>query len=311
MVPDLALAQYAATVTLNLAVAIAVGAGMSALWLASRGSAWAASQRSRLRRASVAALAVVMAASVAVLWLEAAAMAEVPVIEAGAAVWSMLTATHLGVAWTAGASALVLSALAIATRPQGKRSHRLILLNLLGLAAFLYTRSMVSHASANGDFGVSMIADWVHLALISLWVGEVCIAGWLTLAAPPGERSDDRSDCMGYIEALSTSATYALVGIVATGLLSAWHNVGSPSALTGNPYGTTLLVKLALVALAVLLGGLNRFLVMPSLTTALPGNAPAPALHRFTLILRVEAAVLLGVLILAAILSSTSPPTAG
>lgn len=306
---DLPLAQYAATVALNLALAAAVGAGMSALWLAPRGSAWAIGQRGRLRLAGVAALAMAMLASVAVLWLEAAAMAEVPVADAAGAAWSMLTATHLGLAWTAGAAALVLSACALAMRPQGKHGQRWTGLNLLGLAAFLYTRSMVSHASANGDFGVPMMADWVHLVLISLWVGEVFIAGLLTLAAPPGERLDDRTDCMGYIDALSRSATWALAGIFATGLVSAWFNVGSPAALTGNPYGATLLVKLTLVVLAVLLGGFNRFCVMPSLATALPGNGPA--LRRFTAVLRVEAVVLLGVLILAAILSSTAPPTAG
>ncbi len=177
------------------------------------------------------------------------------------------------------------------------------MLNLLGLAAFLYTRSMVSHASANGDFSASMMADWIHLVLISAWVGEVFVAGVLTLAADPAERVDDRSDCMAYIDALSTSATYALVGIVATGLASAWFNLGSPRALVGNPYGATLLAKLTLVALAVLLGGYNRFLVMPSLPAA-------SALQRFRWVLRIEAVVLLGVLVLAAVLSSTSPPTA-
>jgi putative copper resistance protein D len=298
---DLPLAQYAATVTLNLALAIAAGAGMSALWIARRGSAWAVRQRSRLRVASHAALAAAMLASVLVLWLEAASMAEVPLTEAAGAAWAMLTATHLGKAWMAGAGVLVLSAFAM--RPHSERSMRL---RLLGLAAFLYTRSMVSHASANGDFSVSMIADWVHLVLISLWVGEVCIAGLLMLATPPGDGIGDRADCMGYIEALSTSATYALAGIFATGLVSAWINVGSPGALTGNAYGATLLAKLALVAFAVLLGSVNRFVVMPSLATS-----PLPSLRRFTLILRIEALVLLGVLVLAAVLSSTSPPTAG
>jgi putative copper resistance protein D len=148
-------------------------------------------------------------------------MAEVPVSEAGSAVWSMLTATHLGMAWTVGAGALILSSLAIVIRPQGKPGRRAILLNLLGLAAFLYTRSMVSHASASGDAGISMIADWVHLILISLWVGEVFIAGLMTLATLPGEGNEDRTDCMSYIDALSTSATYALVGIFGTGLVSA------------------------------------------------------------------------------------------
>jgi putative copper resistance protein D len=266
-----------------------------------------------MRRTSLAVLAIAMFANACVLWLEAAAMAEVPVMQAGAAAWSMLTATHLGVAWTIGTGALIFSMGAMALSTQVQRKRRLVLINLLGLAAFLYTRSMVSHASANGDFSVPMVADCLHLILICLWVGEVLVAGFWILASPTGERMDDRTDCARYIESLSTSATFALAGIFATGLFSAWWNVGSPSALVDNSYGTTLLVKIALVLLAVMLGGVNRFIVMPSLIDALrtSGSKAASAVQRFTLILRFEAGVLLGVLILAALLSSTSPPTAG
>lgn len=309
MVIEEPVGQLIATVTLNLALAIAVGAGMSALWLARRESGWAASQDGRLRLAGAAAVAVALLASGALLWMKAAGMAEVPMSEAGAAAWSMLTATHFGLAWAVGAATLVLGGLAIAAPPRTRGRRRWILLNLSALAAFLYTRSMVSHASADGDLGIRILADWVHLVLISVWVGEVFVAGLLTLAAAPVDKADDRFDCKRYIQSLSTSATWALGGIVVSGLANAWYNVGSPGALTGNPYGSALLVKLALVAIAVLLGGFNRFFVMPTLTA--DGPVPAPALRRFTFILRVEAVVLSAVVIVAAVLSSTPPPTAG
>jgi putative copper resistance protein D len=65
-----------------------------------------------------------------------------------------------------------------------------------------------------------------------------------------------------------------------------------------------------MVVLAVMLGGFNRFIVMPPLLSGLRGNNSVPALRTFTLVLRVEAVLLLGVLVAAAILSATSPPTA-
>lgn len=309
MALDVPAAQLIVTVTLNLALAIGVGAGLSTLWLAARDSDWAADRRGQLSVAGAAAAAVALLASGALLWLKAASMAEVPVTAAGAASLSILTATHFGYSWTGGASALVLGALAVALRPPGKGRRRWIFLNLFALAAFLYTRSVVSHAAADGDFGIRILADWVHLMLISVWAGEVFVAGLLTLAAPLNAEADDHIECKRYIEALSASATYALGGIVVTGAVNAWYNVGSPYTLAGNPYGVALLLKLALVAVAVLLGGFNRVFVMPSLTAA--GMVPATALRHFTLILRLESAVLLGVLIVAAILSSTSPPTAG
>ena len=55
-----------------------------------------------------------MLASACGLWLTAAAMAEVPVTQAGPAAWSMLTATHLGTAWTIGMAALAASSAAMA-----------------------------------------------------------------------------------------------------------------------------------------------------------------------------------------------------
>ncbi|MDL2354368.1 MAG: CopD family protein [Pseudomonadota bacterium] len=285
--------QQAFTVMLNLAVAVAVGASMSAIWMARGGARWAVAPRRRLRLAGLAALAVAMLASAGVLWLEAAAMAEVAPAQAAPAVRAMLTATHLGVAWQVGIGALLFSMGALALR-----GPRALAFNLLGLAAFLYTRSMVSHAAADGDFSVPIAVDWLHLMLVCLWTGEVAVAGWLV-------RLDD-GDWTRYAAALSHTATLALGGIVATGLFGAWRNVGSPAALTGQVYGTILLAKLALVAIAVLLGGANRFFVMPSLR----GDNACAAARRFTAILRIESVVLLGVLVLAAVLSATAPPTA-
>ena len=306
---DLGWAQYAATVVLNLALAVAVGAGASALSIARGRSPWAARQARGARRAGIGALCVAMGASLGVLWLEAAAMAEVPVAQAGAAAWSMLTATHLGVAWNIGIGALAVSLAALLLAAHAKKATLPMALSLSSLAAFLYTRSMVSHASADGDVSWPMLADWLHLMLICLWVGEVLVSGLLILAAPPAARAGDRLDCAAYVESLSASATFALAGIVATGLLEAWHNLGGPGALAGNPYGTLLLGKLALVGAAAMLGAFNRFMVMPRLLAALSsGDAAARvAACQFTTVLRLESGALLAVLILAALLSSTAP----
>lgn len=307
---DLEIALNAATVALNLAIAIALGATMSALWMLPSPGKWVLQQRRRLRLGSLSALLAALLASGLLLWLVSAAMAEVRISEAADAVIAMLTQTHLGLAWKVGAAALAVSTVAAALSFRKLERQRLMVI-LLGLATFLYSRSMVSHASANGDFSVQILMDWVHLILISVWVGEVFTAGFLTLSRP-AVADDDRLAQDRYVDSLSTSATFALVGIFATGLISAWYNLQQLSALR-DPYGMTLLVKLALVAAAALLGGYNRFFVMPSLLADLRADAvrdTAP-MDRFVLILRIEAAVLLGVLVLAAILSSTSPPAAG
>lgn len=310
MEPDLALAQRTATVLLNLAVATLVGAGAATVWLRGARSGWAASLLPRLRKTMRACLAAATAAYAAVLWLEAASMAEVPILDASPAVQSVLAATHYGMAWMLGAAALAV--VAVTLRSAARRPGGAAVLRLAALALFLYSRSIVSHAGAAGNFTWAVAVDWVHLVLVSLWVGEVIVAGLVVLR---GELADANGNCIErarYIEALSTSATIALVGIFVTGILSAWRGLGSPEQVFGNAYGNVLLIKVGLVLCAAALGGMNRFVVMPALLAHMRSNrAPVPgATRRFALVLQVEAIVLLAVIVAAAILSSTPPPTA-
>lgn len=312
MEPDLLSSQRAAVVVLNLTIAILVGASAANLWLRSASSAWAAAVLPRLRTSMRACVPVALAAYVAVLWLEAASMAEVPLASAWPAVVSVLTATHFGIAWLIGVAALVVVGLTALLAPAHRATGPANAVRILALGVFLYSRSMVSHAGAAGDFTWAVAVDWVHLVLISVWVGEVIVAGLLVLNREPSGDSMNREDCARYTEQLSHSATIALTGIFITGAVSAWRGLGALDNVVGNPYGTTLLVKIALVLSAAALGGMNRFVVMPSLLAGLrkPHAADMRTSSRFAAILKVEAVVLLAVLGAAAFLSSTSPPSA-
>lgn len=310
MALDLQAAQHGVTTLLNLAVAVVAGASMSSLWLSKGSSHWAAMRRAPVRHWLVAGALLALLASVALLCCEAAAMAEVPLTQAGPAVHAMLSATHYGQAWRLGTAAL---AAALALGLFARRRPRLAALGTLAaLAVFWYSRSMVSHAASEGDVTLPLLADWAHLALISVWVGEVFVAALVTLTGAHPMHAGDRRERAAYVAALSSSATFALAGIFVTGLYGAWRNLGGLDGLFGNPYGNTLLAKLAFVGLAALLGGFNRVMVMPAwLAHEGAGNAAPEALPgRFRLVLLVEAVVLLVALLLAVVLASTSPPTA-
>jgi putative copper resistance protein D len=309
---ELALAQRVATVALNLAVATLVGSSAATLWLRNARSAWAARLLPRLRKAMLACVAAATPAYAAVLWLEAASMAEVPVGEAFPAVQSVITSTHYGTAWLLGAAALLVAALSTAARPGAQARNAVSAVRLAAIGLFLYSRSIGSHAGASGDFTWAVAVDWVHLVLISVWVGEVIVAGLLTLRHAPAGSPESRTECARYVEALSSSATIALVGIFATGSFSAWRGLGSPDRVFGTPYGTVLLIKIGLVLCAAALGGMNRFIVMPALLAQLrsPATHDGGSSHRFALVLQVEAVILLAVIVAAAVLSSTPPPTA-
>ncbi len=307
-----------ATVALNLSAALSVGCCLSAAWLSKASSPWAVQRRQRLHTLVCWGLGGAALADVALLWLQAASMAELPLLQAGPAVFMTLSATHFGRGWIVGAAALMVAALAAALPLReapgaAPRSPSPLLVALAALAAFFYSRSMLSHAAADGAVSWRVAADWLHLMLISVWVGEVFVAGLSTLREPRRENALGRDEQARYIEALSTSATVALGGIIVSGLYSSWRAIGSLENVMGHPYVSVLLLKLTLVAGAALLGGFNRLWVMPALLLALRGNG-AEAEHgsrRFALVLQAEAVVLAAVLVVAALLSSTSPPSAG
>lgn len=312
MEADFALLQRAVTVALNLACAVLVGGSAASLWLRTARSSWAAALLPRLRRALLGATGAAMAAFAAILWVEAASMAEVPLVEALPAVVSVLTATHYGLAWMIGAAALLVAGAVCAAELRFHAGGTASAVRITALGVLLYSRSMVSHAGAGGDFTWALVADWVHLVLVSVWVGEVIVAGLIVLRALPDAAPAGRSDCARYVDALSRNATVALAGIVVTGVASTWRALDSPAQLIGNPYGTALLVKLGLVLCAAALGGFNRFVVMPSLLASLR-RAGQPGHHagrRFATVLHIEAIVLVAALIAAAVLTSTPPPTA-
>lgn len=316
MEADLSSPQRVLTVVLNLALAILVGASAATLWLRSAPSPWAAALRASLRRLLLGATAGAMLAYGGILWVEAASMAEVPLSEAWPALRSVLTATHWGLAWTIGAAALLVTA-ALGLAGAGFQAHgALVATRLCAIGVLLYSRSMVSHAGAGGAFSWAVAVDWVHLLLVSLWVGEVIVAGLVALRALPGDLPGDspagRADCARYVEALSHSATLALAGIFVTGALGAWRVLDSPQDLLGNTYGSALLAKVALVLCAAALGGFNRLRVMPALLGAIrQAPRPDPAIgRRFARILQLEALVLLAALVAAAILTSSPPPMA-
>jgi putative copper resistance protein D len=305
---DLQTALRLLTALLNLAVAVLAGASACRLWLGRGASGWAGARRRPVRQAALAAAVLALAANLALLWLESAAMAEVPLSEAAGATRLMLGTTHLGLAWTIGMAGLALAAAGAFVR--SGRGPAPALLTLAALAVFWYTRSMVSHAASAGDFSLLLLADWLHGGLTSLWLGEVLLAGAIMLAGARGMTGADRQARAAWVASLSSSATFALAGIVVTGLYASWHNLGGFGHLLDTPYGNTLLAKLLLVGVAAGLGGVNRFFVMPSwLARESAGNAAPDALPaRFRHVLWIEALVLLAVLTLAAWLASTPPP---
>ncbi len=300
-------AMTPATVLLNLGFALLVGAVLTSWQTGAQASDWSRRRHRQLRGLIFFSIAVMLAAMAAVLLVETATMAEVPLHEALTSVWPVLSSTHFGKAWVAGIGCIMLM---LMLQVRGSVSPLRYLASAVALAGFAVSRSLVSHAIVAGAVSWPVAIETAHLLLISVWLGEVVIAGMIMLRASCGPNSDDRRDCSVYIAQLSASATVALIGIVITGALNSWRGLGNLQHVVDNAWGVILLVKLTGVAIAVALGALNRWQVMPDLLLhlQLSSLASVPAQRRFALVLQVESVVLMAVLFAAALLSSSAPP---
>jgi putative copper export protein len=159
----------------------------------------------------------------------------------------------------------------------------------------LLAQSFTSHAV---DKGASAIAiHFMHQVAAGLWLGAlVC----LLIGATFGRAS---AEWLGWATGrVSRIAGWSVAVLVVTGAIRAWYAIGLHfDLLLYSLYGRTLLWKLATAATVILIGGYNRYRLVPTL-----GQRSA----RATLIRNVTAECLLlgAVLGWSALLTNTPPP---
>jgi copper resistance protein D len=162
-------------------------------------------------------------------------------------------------------------------------------------SVLLFCQSLTSHAV---DKGASAIAiHFVHQVAAGLWLGALAS---LLLGATYGRAS---ADWLGWATGrVSKIAGWSVALLVVTGAIRAWYAIGLHfDLLLYSLYGRTLLWKLATAGAVILIGGYNRYRLVPAL-----GEASA----RATLIRNLTAeCLLLGVVLgWSALLTNTPPP---
>jgi len=134
----------------------------------------------------------------------------------------------------------------------------LIVLGIVTAGA-LFVHAQAGHADAASSVRLLNLLDqWIHLIAVAAWIGGL---PWLLLGlrgASPQERRERAAR-------FSAMATIAVVAVVITGVLRAIPEVGSLHALLHTSFGQTLLIKSALVALLLGLGGINKFRLVPAM----------------------------------------------
>ena len=286
--------RTAASALRDIGFATMVGALATLALLQDTSSDWAARGARRCRTLFAQASLLTLVAGLAWMAVQAMSMTDLAPVAALLSAGDVVVDTAFGRAWALETLA-VAACLAIARA----RRYRPMPLRSLGVAVTVVAvgHACAGHAGANG-LGWLVPAMAVHMLATGLWAGSVFAVALGVLRGDP-----HAVDGVRYARRLSALATAALAGVVATGVASAWHALGGSVAPlapdTASPWSVALDAKLALVATAVALGGFNRFAMMPWLPTSW---------SRFIRVLRVEAVVLLAVLVAAAWLANGEPP---
>ncbi len=246
----------------------------------------------------IAAALLLVVAGIARLWAQTAALHSPAVATSPTALAATLGLQPWGAGWWLQMGAALGGAvfLAIARRgiPAGWVGA--------GLAAAVAatTPALSGHAAATS--GTAIALDTFHVVGAGGWIGGLAL---LLLAGIPAARGLDRIDRGAAVAALvkgfSPIALAFAALVVATGLGSAWIQLGELPELWGSRYGRTLLLKLALVAGVFGLGAYNNLKVRPKL-----GDEAGEVRIRTSGTL--ELLVALAALVVTAVLVASPPP---
>lgn len=161
--------------------------------------------------------------------------------------------------------------------------------------AFVLGLVFASGLSLSGHSSVSdteEIADWLHLSAATLWVGGLIQLGVVVWPTEPEFRATA-------FRRFSRLATVCVAVLIGAGTYLSIERLPALHDLWRSGYGHVLLVKLGLVALALMWGAAHQFIAMPRLERH--GARLARSLLG-------ESAVAMAVLLAAAVLVDSKPP---
>jgi putative copper resistance protein D len=226
-----------------------------------------------------------------------------------AALTRLLTQTQGGVVWLVRGGLLVLLGAFLALRAEIRdradwRAARGQVVLLGGLALALVAGA--SHAVAvEPGTGAALAADVAHLVAAGVWVGGLpALALLLWLAGRPAG-ADARPYAVLAARRFSLTALALVTVLVASGIWSAWLQVGSVAGLIGTRHGRLLCVKLVVFVAMLGLAFFNRRL-LPALSGEAVGVG-RPAMRRLSRLVAWEAGLGLVALAVVAVMTVTPP----
>ena len=162
---------------------------------------------------------------------------------------------------------------------------------------FVAGLSLSGHDAVDaGSSWKTEIADWVHISAASLWIGGLATMAVLVWRSAPELRRPAFAN-------FSQLATVLIALVLLAGIYLSIVRLPHLNDLWTTGYGRVLMVKVALVSVALLWGAFHKFVIGPALVRADTGF-----LSRIGSSLLGESLVGVAVLLVAAVLVDSKPP---
>lgn len=132
---------------------------------------------------------------------------------------------------------------------------------LVASAVLLIAPSWTGHAMGSvKHFRLAVLTDWLHLLAGGFWVGGLFhLALTLPPALPLLTKSRRAMAIHHVIKSFTRVAMPSVALLVLAGLYNTWAHIPRLQAFWMTPYGKTLGIKLLIVGVMLVLGGLNNF----------------------------------------------------
>jgi copper transport protein len=165
------------------------------------------------------------------------------------------------------------------------------------------TPSFAGHSGEGPHAVIGSVADFVHLAGVSVWVGGLALLIGVVL---PRRRPEELA---AVVPRFSVAAGLAVAAMVVGGAVLSWQLVGSAHALVATHFGRLLLVKLGLVLALLVAAGRSRQWVLTRLDHAVVLEGDGATLRPFVMSVVAEAALAVAIVSVASVLVATHPVT--
>lgn len=194
----------------------------------------------------------------------ASVMTETPLGEVFPIVPVFLAKTKYG-QFTLIRTALLLAVVLVSCVSLLRSTRAVTFFGVLISIALLATLSMSGHKGVEGYLSVPFALDMLHILSVSLWIGGLfflilCFSFLLREAG-----TEFWGTFRAMINRFSDLATYCVAIALITGAGLSLYSIKSPPVLIETQYGVVLVVKTLLAVSIFLLGGINKFLLLPRL----------------------------------------------